>query len=295
VNLGFIGLGKMGEPMAMRLLDASFTLNVWNRSPAKTINANKAGAVVASCPSVVASRSEIIISMLNDDDAALEVFEGADGLLAGNVEDKLFIEMSTLRPSTARKLATSCNIQGAAFIDAPVSGTVGPAEEGRLMALVGGKEADLERARPVLDILTRRIVHVGAVGQGSLMKLVINLPLAVYWHSLGEAAAMGHAGGLELSVILDVMKDSGASMAAFPKKIPEILGESDLVTFDIDTLHKDVEFIIETGMDFHVPMAAAKTILSSSKAAKENGLGSADASELVRFIINSYRNSENKD
>ena len=84
-------------------------------------------------------------------------------------------------------------------------------------------------------------------------------------------------------------------MAAFPKKIPEILGESDLVTFDIDTLHKDVEFIIETGMDFHVPMAAAKTILSSSKAAKENGLGSADASELVRFIINSYRNSENKD
>ena len=78
--------------MAMRLLDASFTLNVWNRSPAKTINANKAGAVVASCPSVVASRSEIIISMLNDDDAALEVFEGADGLLAGNVEDNFSLK-----------------------------------------------------------------------------------------------------------------------------------------------------------------------------------------------------------
>ncbi len=280
--------------MAMRLLDASFVLNVWNRSPEKTINANKAGALVASCPSLVASRSEIIISMLNDDAAALEVFESNDGLLAGDVEGKLFIEMSTLRPSTVKKLAKSCDIQGASFIDAPVSGTVGPAAEGRLMALVGGNKTDLERARPVLDILTRRIVHVGAVGQGSLMKLVINLPLAVYWHSLGEAAAMGHAGGLELSVILDVMKDSGASMAAFPKKIPEILGESDLVTFDIDTLHKDLEFILETGMGFQVPMATAKTVLSACKAAKENGLGSADATELVRFIIKSYQDSENK-
>ena len=280
--------------MAMRLLDASFVLNVWNRSPEKTINANKAGALVASCPSLVASRSEIIISMLNDDAAALEVFESKDGLLAGDVEGKLFIEMSTLRPSTVKKLAKSCDIQGASFIDAPVSGTVGPAAEGRLMALVGGNKTDLERARPVLDILTRRIVHVGAVGQGSLMKLVINLPLAVYWHSLGEAAAMGHAGGLELSVILDVMKDSGASMAAFPKKIPEILGESDLVTFDIDTLHKDLEFILETGMGFQVPMATAKTVLSACKAAKENGLGSADATELVRFIIKSYQDSENK-
>tara|TARA_B100000029_G_scaffold516125_1_gene627071 strand:- start:14590 stop:15471 length:882 start_codon:yes stop_codon:yes gene_type:complete len=290
VNIGFLGLGKMGMPMAMRLLDANFKLTVWNRSPEKTTAPKKAGAIVVSSPSQVATRSEIIISMLNDDTAAIEVFKGNEGLLKNEVKGKLFIEMSTLRPSTVKKLAKSCADKGAAFIDSPVSGTVGPAKEGRLMALVGGNETNLERARPVLEVLTRRIVHVGEVGQGSLMKLVINLPLAVYWYSLGEAAAMGHAGGLKLNVILDVMKDSGASMAAFPKKIPEILGESDLVTFDIDTLYKDVEFILETGMDSRVPMTATQAVLSACEAAKKEGLGSADATELVRFLMKNYEN-----
>ena len=286
VNIGFIGLGKMGAPMAMRLLDSGFPVTVWNRSPEKTKSLELAGAVVSSNPSLVASHSETIISMLSDDTAALEVFEGKNGLLSTNVKGKFFIEMSTLRPDTVKSLAESCQARGAAFIDAPVSGTVGPALKGRLMALVGGSEVDVERARPILGVLTRRIVHVGAVGQGSLMKLVINLPLAVYWHSLGEAAAMGHAGGLELNVILDVMKDSGASMAAFPKKIPEILGESNAVTFDIDTLHKDVEFILETGNNLHVPMEATKNVLSVCKTARDAGLGSADATALVRFLIN---------
>ena len=286
MNIGFLGLGKMGAPMAMRLLDSGFPVTVWNRSPEKTKSLKLAGAVVSSSPSLVASHSETIISMLSDDTAALEVFEGKNGLLSTRVKDKLFIEMSTLRPGTVKSLSESCQARGAAFIDAPVSGTVGPALEGRLMALVGGSKADVDRARPILDVLTRRIVHVGPVGQGSLMKLVINLPLAVYWHSLGEAAAMGHAGGLELDVILDVIKDSGASMAAFPKKIPEILGESSAVTFDIDTMQKDVEFILETGNNLHVSMEATKNVLSVCKTAKDAGLGSADATALVRFLIN---------
>ncbi len=294
MNLGFVGLGKMGAPMAMRLLDSGFPVTVWNRSPEKTKNFELAGAEVSSSPSLVASSSEIIISMLSDDTAALEVFEGEGGLLSTSAEGKLFIEMSTLRPGTVRNLAESCQAKGAAFIDAPVSGTVGPALDGRLMALVGGTKANVERARPILDVLTRRIVHVGPVGQGSLMKLVINLPLAVYWHSLGEAAAMGHAGGLKLDLILDVMKDSGGSMAAFPKKIPEILGESNEVTFDIDTLQKDVEFILETGKNLRVSMDATENVLSICKTARDAGLGSADATALVRFLINTQSTSKNK-
>ncbi|GIT15110.1 MAG: hypothetical protein CM1200mP36_08660 [Gammaproteobacteria bacterium] len=92
------------------------------------------------------------------------------------------------------------------------------------------------------------------------MKLVINLPLAAYWQSLAEATAMGHAGGLDLALMLEVMKNSGASLAAFPKKIPEILGESQNVTFDIDTLHKDVESILATGREFQIPMALTETV-----------------------------------
>jgi len=287
VEIGFLGLGKMGAPMAPRLLEAGFPLTVWNRTVEKTRGLAQAGARVAASPAEVAAAGEIVLSVLSDDDAVREVFSGPDGLLSVPVADKLFIEMSTLRPQTARDLAGLCEACGARFIDSPVSGTVGPAREGRLMALVGGSEADLERARPVLDALARRIVHVGPVGQGSLMKLVINLPLAAYWQSLAEAAAMGHAGGLDLGLMLDVMKDSGASLAAFPKKIPEILGETADVAFDIDTLHKDVASILETGREFDVPMAVTSAVLSACESAREAGLGSADAVKLVSFLIDS--------
>ena len=287
VKLGFLGLGRMGLPMAQRLLEAGFPLTVWNRTVGKADGLAQAGAEVVVSPARVAETADIVLSVLRDDDAAREVFGGPEGLLSVPVEGKLFIEMSTLRAQTARELAASCEELGARFIDSPVSGTVGPAKEGRLMALVGGAEADLERAVPVLDVLTRRIVHVGPVGQGSLMKLVINLPLAAYWQSLSEAAAMGHAGGLDLALMMDVMKDSGASLAAFPKKIPEILGESRAVAFDIDTLHKDVESILETGREFRVPMALTETVLSACEAARQSGLGSEDAVALVRFLIGS--------
>lgn len=156
------------------------------------------------------------------------------------------------------------------------------------MALVGGSEADLERARPVLEALTRRIVHVGDVGSGSLMKLVINVPLAVYWQSLAEATAMGHAGGLDLELMLDVMKDSGASLSAFPGKIPAILDASIPPAFDIDTLHKDVVSILESGHEFDVPMPVTEALLPACTAAREAGLGSADAVALVQFLIGSH-------
>jgi len=291
VKLGFLGLGKMGAPMALRLLETGFPLTVWNRTIEKTETLTESGASIAANAAEVSANAEIVLSMLGDDDAAREVFNGPDGLLSVPVRNKLFIEMGTLQPQTAKDLESLCQKCGAGFIDAPVSGTVGPAKEGRLMALVGGSEADLERARPVLDALTRRIVHVGPVGHGSLMKLVINLPLAVYWQSLAEASAMGHAGGLDLSVMLDVMKDSGASLAAFPKKIPEILGQSAAVAFNIDTLHKDVKSILETGRELGVPMEMTNTMLSACESAQKAGLGSTDAVTLVRFMIDSLNES----
>lgn len=287
-KLGFLGLGKMGGAMAPRLIEAGHPLSVWNRSPEKALVLAKSGAAAASNPAEVATAADIVISIVADDEAAREIFTAPDGLLSVPVAGKLFIEMSTLRPETARDLARLCRELGADFIDAPVSGTVRPAREGRLMALVGGSKTDLERARPVLEALTRRIVHVGDVGSGSLMKLVINLPLVVYWQSLAEAAAMGHAGGLDLALMLDVMKDSGASLAAFPGKIPSILDPSLPPAFDIDTLHKDVESILESGHEFDVPMPVTEALLPACSAAREAGLGSADAVALVQFLIGSH-------
>ena len=284
-KIGFLGLGKMGAVMAPRLLDAGFPLTVWNRSVEKAEELGKAGATVASNPANVAESSDVVISMLRDDAAAEQVFLGQHGLLSVDVEDKVFVEMSTLRPPTARALAERCAAKGAGFIDAPVSGTVAPAKEGKLMALVGGSEADLEKARPALEPLTRRIVHAGPVGQGAMLKLVLNLPLAVYWQSLAEAVALGAAGGLELPTMLDAVADSGAAIKVLPLKIQLILEGSDYAAFDIATMEKDAKSIVETGAEFGVPMPTTSAALATYAAANAAGMGSADAVSIVRHLM----------
>lgn len=287
-SIGFLGLGKMGAVMAPRFIDAGFALTVWNRSADKAQPLADAGAAVASTPADVTASADIVISMLRDDAAAEQVFLSRDGLLSGDVAGKLFIEMSTLRPETARSLAERCEQQQAAFIDAPVSGTVAPAKEGKLMALVGGSDADVERARPVLDVLTRRIVHAGPVGHGDMLKLVLNLPLAVYWQSLAEATALGAAGGLELATMLDAMADSGAAIKVLPLKVPLIIEGSDYVAFDIATMEKDARSIIETGAAFGVPMPTTSAALATYAAANAEGLGAADAVAVVRRLCDKY-------
>jgi 3-hydroxyisobutyrate dehydrogenase len=169
-----------------------------------------------------------------------------------------------------------------------VSGTVGPAREGKLMTLVGGSSAALERARPVLEVMTRRIVHAGPVGQGALLKLALNLQLAVYWQALGEAAALGVAGGLDLATILDAMADSGASARVLAPKIPLILEGSADVAFDVATMEKDARSILASGDAFGVPMPTVSAALSSYTAAREAGLGAADAVAIVRYLSDRY-------
>jgi 3-hydroxyisobutyrate dehydrogenase len=156
-QIGFLGLGKMGAGMAARLVDVGHQVTVWNRTASKCEPLRELGAAVASVPAEACADADIVISMLRDDRSALEVFNGDDGLLSVPVDGKLFIEMSTLRPEAARELARCCEEHGAEFIDAPVSGTVGPARSGRLMALVGGSVENLERARPVLEDMTPEV------------------------------------------------------------------------------------------------------------------------------------------
>lgn len=283
-KIGFLGLGKMGAVMAPRFIDAGFPLTVWNRSAEKAEAIGEAGATVAATPAAVAESAEVVISILRDDAAAEQAFLGQSGLLSVDVDGKQFIEMSTLRPETARDLAARCAEKGAGFIDAPVSGTVAPAKDGKLMALVGGSKEDLERARPALEVLTRRIVHAGPVGQGAMLKLVLNLQLAAYWQTLGEAMALGQAAGLDLALMLDAMADSGASARVLGPKIPLIIDGSDYVAFDIETMEKDAKSILTIGGELGVSMPTLSAALATYSAAHAAGLAEADAVSIVRYL-----------
>ena len=281
MKIGFAGLGKMGAVMAPRFLDAGHNLSVWNRSPSKCEPLRARGAAVAGTPAALAASSEIIVSMLSDDASVEHLFTG---FLGADVAGKLFVEMSTLRPETMRGLAAKVSAKGGRFVDAPVSGTVGPAKDGKLFALVGGAAEDVARAKPVFDVLTRRTIHAGPVGQGALLKLVVNLPLGVYWQALAEAMAMGQAGGLDPELMLDTLQDSSAALAVLGLKRPAILGEAIPVAFDVASMQKDFIAILETGSRNGVPMPAAAAALATYAAANAGGQGAADSTAIVKYL-----------
>src|SRR5262245_62075977 len=159
-RIGFVGLGRMGVAMAQRLLAAGFPLTVHNRTRAKADGLLAQGATWADTPAELAGRSDIVLTILTDDRAVEQVYGGEEGLLAGECAGKLLVEMSTIRTSTIQGLRPRVEARGARLLDAPVSGTLEPARQGQLLAMVGGQEEDLERALPALEALCRRIVHM---------------------------------------------------------------------------------------------------------------------------------------
>ena len=177
MQIGIAGIGKMGAAIAQRLIEAGHTVTVWNRSAAKLKAVTDAGAKAVATPAELANKSEAIISILTDAGAIDAVYNGADGLLAGDVGGKLFIEMSTVQPHTEVALAEQVRAKGAA------------------------------RAKPILDQLCRRLEHCGPVGSGAVMKLTINMPLMIYWQALGEALALCRPLGLDPARIMELLSD----------------------------------------------------------------------------------------
>jgi 3-hydroxyisobutyrate dehydrogenase len=282
LKIGMAGMGRMGTAMAGRLLTHGHEVTVWNRTAAKTKPLADAGAKVAATPADLASGSELILTILTDAAAIDATYRGKLGLLEGAVIGKLFVEMSTVRPQVECDLAKSVNAKGAFLIDCPVGGTVGPARDGKLLGLAGGAESHLARAKPVLDQLCRRVDHCGQIGAGASMKLAINLPLAVYWQAFGEALALCKPLGLDPAKLIEIfsetsggpntLKDRGPSLAdALRGKAPNP------VTFDIDSIRKDLRIMIEEGRSLGHELPISVKALECYDNASGQGLGAADA------------------
>jgi len=180
MKIGVCGTGRMGAAIAQRLMSVGHEVAAWNRNSAKTKSLTDAGAKLFTSPAELVEGCEVTIVMLLNDAAIEAVYRGPNGILKAGLAGKLVIDMSTVRPDTMASVGTSAVQLGAAFVEAPVGGTVGPAKEGKLLGLVGGTKADVARAIPILEQLCRRIEHVGELGSGSMMKLAVNLPLLVY-------------------------------------------------------------------------------------------------------------------
>jgi len=286
-TISFLGLGKMGAVMAPLFLQAGHQLTVYNRDPKKATALVDQGAKLACSPQQACDSSDFIFTMLSDDKAIQSVFFDNKGLLSTDVTGKLFIDMSTLQVETVKILSDAVIKQGADFIDAPVSGTVAPAAEGKLMFFCGGEAAVIERATPLLEILSRRIIHAGDIGSGALLKLVVNLPLAVYWQSLAEAVRLGSSGGLNEELMLDAIADSSAALAVLSMKIPTILGADLPVAFDMKSMKKDLNSILTTAQQLNLELpTTASTLRSYSEAIEKGDMGDKDAVTVVNYLKN---------
>ena len=284
-KISFLGLGKMGSVMAPLFIEAGHQLTVFNRNKDKTEALREQGAMIASNPAEASEASEYVFTMLSDDEAVEYVFLSEQGLLSVDVKDKLFIDMSTLKPSTVTMLAKKVSDASAYFIDAPVSGTVAPAAKGQLMFFCGGASEQIERARPLLDILSRRIIHAGDIGSGSLLKLVVNLPLAIYWQALAEAVSLGSSGDLSDEIMLDAIADSSAALAVLKMKIPVMLGEDLPVAFDMNSMVKDLKSILVTADESGLRLPTTTSALNVYiKAIEEAGMGQDDAVKVLSFV-----------
>lgn len=283
MQIGMIGLGRMGSAMAHRLIEAGHQLTVWNRTPEKAASLVEAGATLAATPFAVASACEIIITIMFDADALDAVFKGGNGLLSADLGGKLVIEMSTVRPHVEQGLAALVEAHGGRFIECPVGGTVGPARTGKLLGMVGGTAADFERALPILNQLCRRVEHIGPAGAGAAMKLAINLPLALYWQAFGEANALiGHL-GLDPKFLVEFFTDTSGGSNALKNRAEAVAaalagGDGGPATFDLAGICKDLRTMLEEARarGFDLPIVART--LGIYDAAARAGQGGRDTS-----------------
>ena len=284
MHIGIAGTGKMGSVIATRLASLGATVTVWNRTQAKAQALLNAGIGWAATPRELAEKADLVISLLTDDAALDDVFLSADGLLSGAVTGKLFVEMSTVPPAKHQALAARAKAVQAAYLECPVGGSVGPAKDGKLIGFAGGTADDLARARPILEKLCRRLEHVGGHGAGAAMKLAVNLPLMVYWQTLGEALSLVAPLGLDPARVIDILADSSGGPNMLKVRGPMIAnalgGANGPVTVDVATMRKDVRMMLEQGSGNGCEMPITQATLNNFDRAAAAGLDAADCAQL---------------
>ena len=283
-TVGFVGLGVMGAPMALNLQQAGHPLVVHNRSRGPVEELVAAGAEAASSAREVAERADVVITMLPDSPAVEDVVLGSDGVLDGASDGDLLIDMSTIHPTVSVAIAGAAGERGVRVLDAPVSGGDVGAREGTLSIMVGGQEADLERARPLLEVLGKTIVHVGDHGAGQVVKACNQVVVAVTIAAVSEALVLGSKAGVEPDRILDVLGGGLAANRVMEMRRRNFLEHDFTPGFRVDLHHKDLDIALESGSAYGVPLPVTGLVQQGFRALRAKGHGGDDHSGLLALV-----------
>lgn len=283
-TIGFIGLGIMGGGMARNLLKAGFDLHVWNRTPSRMAPLVDAGAKAAASPRELAEHCTLIITCVSDTGDVEEVILGEHGVIHAVRPETLVVDTSTISPHATRNIAWRLQEKGAHLLDAPISGGSEGAARGTLSIMVGGEEAQLMRAMPVLEAMGTSITHVGGTGAGQTVKLVNQILVVGTMLSIGEALLFASAGGLDLEKTIAAVEHGAAGSWSLSNRGTQAIVRDFTPGFTIDLQQKDLRLVLEAADQIGVPLPATSLCYQFYRSLQARGLGHEGNHALVKAL-----------
>jgi 2-hydroxy-3-oxopropionate reductase len=283
-TIGFIGLGIMGKPMARNLLKAGYPLLVHNRSQASVEDLANEGAAPAASAYEVAAAADILITMLPDSPDVEQVYSGPEGVFAGARRGALLIDMSTISPVVARRIAADAEQRGCDMLDAPVSGGEAGAIGATLSIMIGGKASAVERAMPVFQKLGKNIVHVGGAGAGQIAKAANQIVVGVTIAAVSEALVLAAKAGVDPAKVREVLLGGFAQSKILDAHGLKMLERNFKPGFRIRLHEKDLKIALASGSEYGVPLTTTAVVAQMMAAMKATGRGDLDHAGLVTLV-----------
>ena len=283
-NIGFMGMGIMGRAMAANLVRAGYSVTVYNRTRDRCRELEQLGASVAESPARMARECGTVIAMLTGPEALEGLLFGKEGAAGEFGEQTLFTNMSSVSPAFARELGARLEPTGCRYVDAPVSGSKKPAEEGTLVVLAGGEVGDVEAIRPLFEVMGKKVVHCGPAGQGSMMKMAVNLLLGTMMEGLSEMINLGRQGGLDTETLLEVVTSGPLNCGLFQVKESMLRDGQYPAQFPLKHMSKDLKFVLDTAYEEGANLPAAHAVSQAYATARNLGHGDQDFAAVLSAL-----------
>lgn len=284
ITLGFIGTGKMGKPMVLRLLDAGRKVVIHNRTAAKLEELGAAGARIAGSPAEVTANADIVLLCLTDGAAVEQVVLGAQGVVNGAGEEKLVVDFSSISPQDTLRIAQGLQQKsGMRWVDAPVSGGVAGAQRGKLVIMCGGEKADVDRCRPVFALLSQRVTHMGPSGCGQVTKLCNQVIVSCNLAVIAEAINLAGSAGINATRMPDALQGGFADSLPLQIYGPRMAAAHDEEKIgEIYTMLKDVRNALQLAQSLDAPLPMTRAAQEIYNFVADKGYLHADAENLMR-------------
>lgn len=284
-NLGFLGLGLMGAPMARHLIEAGHQVAVWTHSPGKAeAFAAEKGAFACKSPAEVASKSECVFFCVGDSAMSTELCLGKDGLIEGAKPGTVIVDASTVAPSASRKLSVAFAAKGVHFLDAPCTGSRPGAESGNLTFMVGGDKDSFERVKPFMEAMGKKMFYCGGPGLGLHAKLTQNLVLSNLLNAFNEGLVLSTKAGVDPDLMLEILDNSAAKSGLISFKAPFVFRRDFSTNFSVKWMHKDIGLMLDSAAELDVPLPLTALTRQMFQAAISKGHGEADICSTIKVL-----------